>query len=335
MLCESSVLSFILLRSATKRKDMKLRNQIESYLSISNGLKPNTINTYERLFKAISDEPIMDIQIDKLKPSQLKRWVGEKSRQGYSYSTINVYISGIIRPALQMAYEDDDIPRNPAIFKLTTLTKRSSKESRALTKEEQDILIEFLNSDRPLAKSNRGYILLILNSGLRISEVCGLTMNDIDYKQKELSINKQLMFANGFYSVIETKSDSGRRTLPITPEVKDILEYCVESRLDSDMSVDGYSGFIFIDRQGRPANRHQLASRYKYVCREIDKIYGTHISETSVHTLRHTYCTNLINRGVSLKTVQYLLGHKDATTTLNIYTHVSQKRVFSELNLLD
>lgn len=98
-----------------------------------------------------------------------------------------------------------------------------------------------------------------------------------------------------------------------------------------DIILDGYHNFIFLDRNNKIFSKSLFSYRFKVICAKYEQKYKEHIYVTP-HVLRHTFCTRLINNGVSIKIVQYLMGHSSATTTLDIYTHVLFNDVINELD---
>ena len=102
-------------------------------------------------------------------------------------------------------------------------------------------------------------------------------------------------------------------------------------RKQKNLVIDGYSDFLFINRNGNP----QVAVNYEAVFRKlVDKYNSKHeepLPKITPHVLRHTFCTRLANAGMNPKALQYVMGHSNITITLNLYTHASLETVKSEL----
>ena len=102
-------------------------------------------------------------------------------------------------------------------------------------------------------------------------------------------------------------------------------------RKQKNLVIDGYSVFLFINRNGNP----QVAVNYEAVFRKlVDKYNSKHeepLPKITPHVMRHTFCTRLANAGMNLKALQYVMGHSNITITLNLYTHASLETVKSEL----
>ena len=102
-------------------------------------------------------------------------------------------------------------------------------------------------------------------------------------------------------------------------------------RKQKNLVIDGYSDFLFINRNGNP----QVAVNYEAVFRKlVDKYNSKHeepLPKITPHVMRHTFCTRLVNAGMNPKALQYVMGHSNITITLNRYTHASLETVKSEL----
>lgn len=102
-------------------------------------------------------------------------------------------------------------------------------------------------------------------------------------------------------------------------------------RKQKNLVIDGYSDFLFINRNGNP----QVTVNYEAVFRKlVDKYNSKHeepLPKITPHVMRHTFCTRLANAGMNPKALQYVMGHSNITITLNLYTHASLETVKSEL----
>lgn len=310
-----------------------LADKVNRYLRTQRTIKESTMRNYQNWARILRTEKAMQTKLTRLTTEMIQDWYEDLSvRDGYSYSTINGYHSALVKPALDLAVLKGAIPFNPAIFKLTSVISKKGNKGRELTEREVEVLIDYLdNSGDPVAERNRGFIKLLLATGLRISELCGITVDDIDLENRELTINKQLYRKYGYYSIEDTKSKAGHRVIPLTDmaieAIEDIFAHCNPVAA----TISGYTGFILPNSKGMPAERNSLYKKYKNLMLKIDEQFGTRLADTSLHSLRHTFCSKLIRSGVSLKVVQYIMGHSSAQTTLDIYTHVMRDNVKSEI----
>ena len=103
--------------------------------------------------------------------------------------------------------------------------------------------------------------------------------------------------------------------------LKDTIEHRKTPRVEQ--MIDGCAGFLFLDKDGKPKVALHLEHAVK---RMVDRYNQTHdipLPPITPHVLRHTFCTELAQAGIDVKSLQYLMGHSDVNTTLNIYTHSS------------
>ncbi|MBR1669148.1 MAG: site-specific integrase [Butyrivibrio sp.] len=177
-------------------------------------------------------------------------------------------------------------------------------------------------------------VYILFHTGMRISEFCGLTLKDIDLKNKTVNIDHQLQRTSAMDYVIQsTKTNAGTRVLPITDEVADMFRAIIEDRPTPKVEkmVDGYSGFLFLDDKGMPLVAMHWEHRFNHMVARYNEIYKVQMPNITPHVCRHTYCSNMAKSGMNPKTLQYLMGHSDIGVTLNVYTHVGLDDASKEL----
>lgn len=94
-----------------------------------------------------------------------------------------------------------------------------------------------------------------------------------------------------------------------------------------EMMVDGYSGFLFLDKLGRPKVAMHLENYMRNFAKRYRKAFTTRMPKVTPHVLRHTFCTNMQRAGIDVKSLQYLMGHSNASVTLDVYTHTDFEMV--------
>lgn len=101
-----------------------------------------------------------------------------------------------------------------------------------------------------------------------------------------------------------------------------------------EMLVDGCSGFVFLDKDGRPKVAMHLENYMRSMQAKYVKLFGDTLPNVTPHVLRHTFCTNVQQAGLDVKSLQYLMGHSNASVTLDVYTHndfESVEKAFSQI----
>ena len=275
--------------------------------------------------------------IGHVKLSDAKRWLIKlQKKDGRGYSSIHT-IRGVVRPAFQMAVEDDMLNKNPFQFELASVVVNDSVTRKAISKADQRKFLDFVANDRHFSKYYDG-IYILFNTGLRISEFVGLTINDIDLKGKKLTVDHQLQRKRDMEYIIEApKTEAGKRTIPITNDVCAAFKRIIMNRKTPKVEpmIGGKIGFLFLDKNGMPMVALHWEKYFQHICQKYNSIYKVQMPKVTPHVCRHTYCSNMAHAGMNPKTLQFLMGHADISVTLNTYTHTSFELAEQELKKMN
>ena len=139
------------------------------------------------------------------------------------------------------------------------------------------------------------------------------------------------------YIIDSTKTSAGTRKLPITQDVANMFRAIIEDREAPkyEKIIDGYSGFLFVDKNGNPLVAMHWQHRLNHMVKRYNDIYRVQMPNITPHVCRHTYCSNMAKSGMNPKTLQYLMGHSDIAVTLNVYTHIGLDDATEELRKLE
>ena len=298
---------------------------LEKYISLKKGVRYNTQVGYQFVLNLVKKEDFGCRKISTVKVSDAKQWFAKLQKDGRGFSTISS-VRGVIKPAFQMACDEDAVRKNPFIFKLTDVVVNDTVPRAALTEEHLGIWMNFIEKDNTYCKYYDEFVVL-LETGMRVSEFCGLTRKDLDFKNRRIRVDHQLIRERGGkYYVEETKTSSGCRFLPMNETVYASLKKMLERRptVKAEPMVDGYSGFIMLDKNGNPKVALHIENEMRWAMKKYKKLYpDSPLPHITPHVFRHTFCTNYANDGMDIKNLQYLMGHSDAGVTLNVYTHAS------------
>lgn len=298
---------------------------IEKYISLKQGVRYNTKVGYQFVLNLVKKEEFGYRKISTIKVSDAKQWFMKLQKDGRGYSTITS-VRGVIKPAFQMAYDEDAVRKNPFAFKLTDAVVNDSEQRIALTDEQLEIWMDFIKNDNTYCKYYDEFVVL-LETGMRVSEFCGLTKKDLDFKNRRIRVDHQLVRERGGkYYVEETKTSSGCRFLPMTDSIYQSLKNMLARRpkVKKEVVVDGYTGFIMLDKNGNPKVALHVENEMRWAMKKYKKLHPDRpLPNITPHVLRHTFCTNYANAGMDIKDLQYLMGHSDAGVTLNVYTHAN------------
>lgn len=305
---------------------------VRLYLQQKVGVRHNTQTGYNFVFNILKKEAFGSMLIGRVKQSDAKRWLIKLQRDGRGYSTIHS-VRGVVRPAFQMAVEDDMLNKNPFQFELASVVVNDSVTRKAISREEQRKFLKFVAEDKHFSRYYDG-IYILFYTGLRISEFVGLTIKDIDLKAKKLTIDHQLQRTSKMQYVIEApKTETGNRVIPISEEVCNAFKRIIANRPKPKVEpmIDGRAGFLYLDKNGKPMVALHWEKYFQHICQKYNSIYKVPIPKVTPHVCRHTYCSNMAHSGMNPKTLQYLMGHSDISVTLNTYAHTSFEVAEEEL----
>ena len=308
---------------------------VERYISLKTGVKHNTMANYRFVVNVLKKEEFSSKHVDDVKLSDAKIFLIKLQRDGRGYSSIHS-IRGILRPAFQMAVDDDLILKNPFVFELGTVIVNDSKIRQAISKQDEEKFLNFVKGDSHYCQYYDGFLLLF-KTGMRISEFCGLTVRDLDFENELINIDHQLQRTRDMKYVIEsTKTTSGTRRLPMTDEIKEVCLRIVKNRKKPkrEPMVGGYGGFLYLDKNGKPMVALHWEKYMQYARNKYNRKHPLQLPLITPHICRHTYCSNMAKEGINPKTLQYLMGHSDIAVTLNVYTHLGLDDARAELQRL-
>lgn len=182
------------------------------------GLARKTQESYGTVLNFLKKDKFGSKKNNTVKLSDAQKWVVQMKREKYAYSTINT-IRAVLKPAFQLAVDDDVLRKNPFCFSLPKTIKKDGVKRESLTEEQESQFLSFIKNDKNLSKYYYA-IFILFKTSMRIAEFSGLTIHDIDFKNRRVYINDQLhKTGKGEYVLEKTKTDAGKRILPMTPEV--------------------------------------------------------------------------------------------------------------------
>ena len=271
--------------------------------------------------------------------------------QGAGKSTQNV-----LHQVFAVAVDDEYIRVNPTDGVLTAIKAAHQYETpkrHALTLPQQQAFLNFIKKT-PKFQHWLPMFTFMLGTGCRISETVGLCWGDIDFESGFITIQHNLVYhdheVGGCYFTMSTpKTAAGKRAIPILPEVRKALEQertnQQELELVCEYEIDGISDFVFLNRFGQPQNPQTVNRAIKRISvayneaelekAEKEKREPQLLPPFSCHNLRHTFCTRLCENETNLKIIQDIMGHKDISTTMEIYAEATKEakaHSFANLN---
>lgn len=314
------------------RKNMTVMELVDRYLATKTGVKPSTKANYKFIRNLLDQEDFGGKKIGNVKTSDAKLFLIQLQQSGKRYSTVKS-IRGVLRPAFQMAVDDDCLHKNPFGFELAGVVVNDSVTREAITRDQMRKFLKFIRDDNCYCKYYEA-VFILFHTGMRISEFCGLTISDLDMENRIIDINKQLQRTSSMEYIIEsTKTNAGTRKIPMTEEVFRCFQAILEDREAPavEQMIDGHVGFLYLDEQGMPLVAMHWEHRFNHMVRRYNDIFRVQMPNITPHVCRHTYCSNQARAGMNPKTLQYLMGHSDISVTMNVYTHLGLEDAAAEM----
>lgn len=225
----------------------------------------------------------------------------------YSHSTVNS-LSVRFKKCLQYAVDEGILSKNPhngvELHKL-----RPPKKVEAYNLADHKKIVEFTKNGKQIYK----IFYLLISTGMRFGEAAALTWDDVDFKEKSLNINKTAVSIHGSMSIQHhPKTEAGERVIYVSKNVVDWLKH-IKSEQDPELN---YMNLVMPNNNYNITNSANAVAHWRKACAILD------IKYSGMHALRHTWATRALEKGIDVKTVSGMLGHKNIITTMNIYQDV-------------
>lgn len=302
------------------RGEITVGELLDQFLDSKRYVNKNTYTNYMSYIKSIKVHQISYMKIRDVTIRDASQFALELS-ECYTMSTIH-NIWGVLRQAFQIPFCDDVVTKNPFSLPASKwLTLEDDSKTKILTIQEEQLflsaLVTMYHGNLPVYQLS----VFLLHTGLRIGECFGLTWNDVDFEKKIITVSKQL---TRHISIETPKSKSGIRIVPLDDVALQTLKEMKESYPPIDYEVDGYTGFIFHSKTG-DIKRTVLYNLYNRVVDKYNKSSDIQLPHIHPHMFRHTFCSRLVERKISPKALQYIMGHANTDITLNTYAHTSSQ----------
>ena len=270
-------------------------------LRVERNLSPRTLEAYQRDLKHylsfIVDKDI--ISLSNISQMHIREYIRSLNEKGLAASSIARIFSSI-RSYHKFLSAENFVNENPTL--ILTSPKAPKKLPHVLMEEEISVIINAVVETFQFAKRDKAIIEMLYSCGLRVSELCALSLNN-------LYLNDDMIRIMG--------KGSKERLLPVGGRAKNFLnDYLIHCR--PGIQKDKGSSSVFLSRNGNPLTRAMINN----ILRKWSQVAGI-TKSVSPHTLRHSFATHLLEGGADLRFVQALLGHSDISTT-QIYTHLDK-----------
>ncbi len=325
-------------------KNVTLDDMFELWKRLKRGLKGNTFQNYCYMYRTFVSPEIGKLRIATLKKSDIKAFynslVDGKNLKIATVDNIHTVLHQVLEVAVEDRYMCTNISDN-LMKELKQSHNIGQERKRALTEPEQELFLDFLKRDNTPYRHWYPVFAVMVNTGMRVGEITGLRWEDVDFEENVIEVSHTLVYYNHsdegcYFSIHTPKTEAGKRVIPMLDEVREAFleekSYQESNQLKCKASIDGYTDFIFINRFGNVQHQGTLNKALRRIIRDCNDMQLAKggkdpllLPRFSCHSLRHTFTTRLVEAGVNLKVIQDALGHKDFSTTMDIYTDVTKE----------
>lgn len=314
------------------------------YKELKYTLKPKSFDAKERTINKFIIPNFGYIQINQLTSKDVQALINKMVKQGYSLSQIDK-VKTTIAQKYRLGMQNNEVTINPALnVKLPASLKAEvdTKQVSALSEEEVKKLTELAYKTHPNGTKiySRGeFIVFLLNTGLRFGEATALTWDDVDFQNHTITVNKSYVtvlnrdknninprtkkpYATTMVLQHSPKTTRSTRIIPLNKEAQRALKGLWDCNKKYEL--------VCANENGNPNSSSNLNRSLKYMLKRA----GISTSY-SVHSLRHTFATQLFRNHVDIEIISQLLGHADTTITYNTYIHIIQAEKIKAVGSLD
>lgn len=317
--------------------NMSVYKLLERFVAIQNpSVRETTRKGYRTQMNFMSENALAQTmakrKIRMVTAMDAEEWMLElHTKEGRSYSSLHT-LKGMLKQSFAFAKKSRWVYDNPFDFSMRKKAYGGTKTRDALTRVDMKRFLDFVMTDRHFHIYYDG-IYILFNTGLRVSEFCGLTADDIDFKEHVIHVRRQLLRVwdgkiNRLF-IEEPKSENGVRDIPMLSDVEEAFRHVIKTRpkikekiVWDELHQNSMTGFLWIDKDGNYEVAQHWSNHLRWARNKFNKIFKDELPPVSPHVCRHTFCSNCASAGMSPKTLQMIMGHSSIEFTLNVYTHV-------------
>lgn len=293
-------------------------------------VKPTTYDMYNGSLTRYIEPQIGHYKLDALNSIIVQKFINDLSNKGLnaenglSQSSVKKVLITLSQ-ACKQAVKSNLLYANPCDS--VNLPKKQARQAAAFTKEEQEAFLSHCSGENTF----QNLFIFAFHTGMRLGEMLALMWPDIDMEKHVVSVSKNISVVNDYDNperkqktiITDTKTASGTREIPLSKKALEAVQRQKENNKKD-------SPFVFYSTAGTPLMKRNIYRAFNAILGSADIT-----SHVTVHSMRHSFATRLLEKGADIKTVSELLGHKSIQITLNIYSHVSSNLKRETVSLLD
>lgn len=277
-------------------------------------ISENSRNSFQGVLDHWIYPALGELKLPEVTPANIAALLLSMQAQGKAHATV-IKCYTVLNSLFKMAYLSDAIPKNP-MDKVERPKPRKDETKQddveAYTVEEVRHILSCLERE-PIKW--RALVRLLIDTGIRRGECCGLKWDNVDFKENTITIKWNLCYtpAKGVY--LDTPKNGKTRTIDVDPDIISLLR-----TLREDQSRHAISPFVFTQDNSPEPMHPQSPTRYLKKFAQRYKVPDLH-----PHKLRHTFASIAITNGADVASISEKLGHSDKAVTLRMYTHADQE----------
>lgn len=292
--------------------------------------RDTTLHTYEIQYNRL--RPLIgNCKLCELKPDPLQEAFNQLKSDASRSDC-----KALLVDMLNRAIKSEKIYKNVALGINTTIDNEEQFEKRILSDDEIKTLLAV-----PKSESLQNFLIVALQTGMRMGEILGLTWDCIDFQDKLIKINKTLVYlpnnGDAIYEFHPTKTKAGKRSIAMTKEVEAALlaQQSWKRRVAQRHNPRvGLEDLVFCSKTNNPIHETNVRRAINEIVAKINRDNADiKFERFTPHCLRHTFATKCIAKGMQPKTLQKILGHNSLQMTMDLYCHVEEDTMREQMSL--
>ncbi|WP_421774816.1 tyrosine recombinase XerC [Gracilimonas sp.] len=282
------------------------------YLSVERNASEHTITSYQNDLTSfleftaeVNEQTDEQVDISTITRLNIRLWLGDLSEKGLAKTSIARKVAAL-RSFFKYCFKRGHIDRNPA--HLLVVPKKEQTLPKTATVEDISRMMDSVDTDSVSGLQDRAILELFYGTGMRLSELTGLNVSDIDLKQKQVTVHGK---------------GNKQRIIPLGNTVASILKQFIEKRpeLFGERTDGDAKKALFIAASGQRIYDRAVQSMVEKYLKLTSEV-----TQKSPHVLRHSFATHMLDNGADIRIIKEFLGHANLAAT-QVYTHTSMERL--------